>query len=283
VELLSAPADRVAILLPRHAPADQLAHPVVARIVRLVRDSAKAPGGASFCTALSSSTALALLTAHSIRRILELTNFFVARLRVVLLLILFFAYKRSALKRLGNAAAEDSDVFDEDAVVITGLGLVTSDWNRKDHVLERSDCGRERNPHHHSRSTPLHSALHRGGEVCDFHPEAYCRNIDHRRIGRGSQMAIAAARLAFDDGGIRTSNSDPSRTAVIFGTTMGESPIAESIDSMMAKTGGVNGASQHGTDSPLSFPQEMISSCVAREFGLRGPVSLMATACAAGN
>src|SRR5262249_60496593 len=121
---------------------------------------------------------------------------------------------------------------------------------------------------------------HRGGEVLDFNPSDYCRNVDPRRIGRGSQMAIAAARLAFDDGGINVDKTDPSRTAVIFGTTMGESPIAESIDSLLAQPGGLDGA-RNGPDASLSFPQAVISSSVARDFGLRGPGSLRATAWAA--
>jgi hypothetical protein len=54
--------------------------------------------------AIGSSSALALLAAHSIRRILEFTNFSLPGYALVLLLILFFVYKRMALKRPRNVA-----------------------------------------------------------------------------------------------------------------------------------------------------------------------------------
>jgi 3-oxoacyl-[acyl-carrier-protein] synthase II len=172
-------------------------------------------------------------------------------------------------------------VLTDDAVVITGLGLVTPIGTGKATFWNALIAGENGIRPIASFDTSAFRT-HRGGEVCDFHPEEYCRNLDYRRMGRGAQMAIAAARLAFDDGGIPGGSGDPSRTAVILGTTMGESPIAESIDSMMAQSGRLD-AVRPGADAARSFPQEMIPASTAREFGLRGPVSLMATACAAGN
>lgn len=169
----------------------------------------------------------------------------------------------------------------DDAVVVTGLGLVTPIGTGKTRFWNALIAG-ENGIRTITSFDTSEFRTHRGGEVLDFNPSEYCRNIDHQRIGRGSQLAVAAARLAFDDGGIDVAQADPSRIAVIFGTTMGESPIAESIDSVMAQQGGLDGALARPY-SALSFPQEMISTSVAREFGLRGPVSLMATACAAGN
>jgi hypothetical protein len=57
-----------------------------------------------FLYALGSSVALALLAVHSISRILKFTNFSWFGYGAVLLLILFFGYKRVALKRRGIAA-----------------------------------------------------------------------------------------------------------------------------------------------------------------------------------
>ena len=63
------------------------------------------PRAALFIYALGSSTAVALLAAHSIRRILQFTDFSWPGYALVLLLILLFVYKRMALKRSRNAAA----------------------------------------------------------------------------------------------------------------------------------------------------------------------------------
>ena len=172
-------------------------------------------------------------------------------------------------------------MLDNDAIVITGLGLVTPIGTGKAQFWNALIAG-ENGIRTITSFDTSEFRTHRGGEVQDFKPSEYCRNIDHRRVGRGAQMAIAAARLALDDGGIDVGKTDPSRTAVIFGTTMGESPIAESINAILAQRGEIDGA-RTGRDSSLSFPQEMIPSRVAQEFGFCGPVSLMATACAAGN
>ena len=169
----------------------------------------------------------------------------------------------------------------DDAIVITGLGLVTPIGTGKTEFWNALIAG-ENGIRTISSFDTTEFRTHRGGEVCDFDPSKYCLHIDHRRIGRGAQMAVAAARLAFDDGGINPDQTNPSRTAVILGTTMGESPIAESIDSTLTQSRG-DFTAANKRDSSLSFPQEMISASVAREFNICGPVSLMATACAAGN
>jgi 3-oxoacyl-[acyl-carrier-protein] synthase II len=172
-------------------------------------------------------------------------------------------------------------VLTDDAVVITGLGLVTPIGTGKTNFWNALIAGANGIRPITSFDTSAFRT-HRGGEVVDFEPSEYCRRVAPGRIGRGSQMAIAASRLALEDRGIDVDQIDPARVAVIFGTTMGESPIAESIDARAAQFG-ATGEVRRGPDLSLQFPQEMIPSSVAREFGLRGPVSLMATACAAGN
>jgi 3-oxoacyl-[acyl-carrier-protein] synthase II len=172
-------------------------------------------------------------------------------------------------------------VLDDNAVVITGLGLVTPIGTGKTKFWSALIAGENGIRPITSFDTSAFRT-HRGGEVSGFTPSDYCRNLDHRRIGRGAQLAVAAVRLALDDGGVDAGKGDSSRTAVIFGTTMGESPIAEAIDEMRDRMALTEGSAKR-SDPSLRFPQEMIPSSVAREFGFRGPVSLMATACAAGN
>jgi 3-oxoacyl-[acyl-carrier-protein] synthase II len=172
-------------------------------------------------------------------------------------------------------------VLNDNAVVITGLGLVTPIGTGKAKFWKALIAGENGIRTITSFDTSAFRT-HRGGEVRDFRPDDYCRHIDHRRIGPAAQLAIAAVRLALDDGGIDVDQADRSTTAVIFGTTMGESPVAESINEMSGQAA-LTKRTGHSPDLALRFPQEMIPSSVAREFGFRGPVSLMATACAAGN
>ena len=173
-------------------------------------------------------------------------------------------------------------MLNDDAVVITGLGLLTPIGIGKTRFWNALIAG-ENGIRDITSFDTSEFRTHRGGEIRGFEPAQYCRTVNHRRVGRGAQLAVAAARLAFEDAGVDPGKTDPARTAVIFGTTMGESPIAESIDSMLVRSSKLCAGRRPSRDASLSFPQEMISCSIAREFGIRGPVSLMATACAAGN
>ncbi len=173
-------------------------------------------------------------------------------------------------------------MLNDDAVVITGLGLLTPIGIGKTRFWNALIAG-ENGIRDITSFDTSEFRTHRGGEIRGFEPAQYCRTVNHRRVGRGAQLAVAAARLAFEDAGVDPGKTDPARTAVIFGTTMGESPIAESIDSMLVRSSNLCAGRRPSRDASLSFPQEMISCSIAREFGIRGPVSLMATACAAGN
>lgn len=44
--------------------------------------------------------------------------------------------------------------------------------------------------------------VHVGTEVKDFEAADHVSNLDPESLGRGSQMAVAAARLAVDDAGL---------------------------------------------------------------------------------
>jgi 3-oxoacyl-[acyl-carrier-protein] synthase II len=170
-------------------------------------------------------------------------------------------------------------MINDDAVVITGLGLVTPIGIGKETVWKALVTG----VNGIARLTRFDTSgfrTHCGGEVRDFHPHRYCRKVNADKLGPGAQLAVAAARLAVEDSGVSLASYPAERISVVLGTTMGESPIAEHLDGCQASE---NTGKLRANGFYLQYPYEMIPYGVAREFDLQGPMSMISTACAAGN
>jgi 3-oxoacyl-[acyl-carrier-protein] synthase II len=174
----------------------------------------------------------------------------------------------------GGAIMLNTIALNDDAVVITGLGLLTPIGTGKECFWKALLAG-ENGLRPITAFDTSRFRTHRGGEVQNFDAAAYCRRVKSHTIGRGAQLAIAASRLALEDSGVPIGGIDPSRIAVTIGTTMGESQIAENIDELSV--------SPSDRLRGLYHPSEMIPAAVAREFRLNGPVNMISTACAAGN
>jgi 3-oxoacyl-[acyl-carrier-protein] synthase II len=123
--------------------------------------------------------------------------------------------------------------------------------------------------------------VHIGAEVKAFDPGSYLRRLPVDSIGRGSQLAVAAAKLALTDAGLRheLDEAHDEVIAVVMGTTMGESQVLESIDERWV----ASGDAAAGPDIATRYPCQAISSNLAKELGTSGPTFMIPTACAAGN
>ncbi|KKM79473.1 hypothetical protein LCGC14_1349530, partial [marine sediment metagenome] len=104
-------------------------------------------------------------------------------------------------------------------------------------------------------------------------------NNGSRKVGKGSQFAIAATKLALDDSKIDVKNVDLERVGVSIGTTAGEIQILERVNQLRYEKGDDNVDS----DLFLKHPCNNIPSNIAIEFGFEGPNTIISTACAAGN
>ena len=109
-------------------------------------------------------------------------------------------------------------------IVITGVGLITSIGAGRETFWKALLAGC-------SGISPVASfdtsefPSHLGGEVHDFSPEPYLRRQPPGELGRASQMAVAAARLAIEDSGLDLASpgsNDLRRAGVSMGTTSGE-------------------------------------------------------------
>ncbi|HKG15936.1 MAG TPA: beta-ketoacyl-[acyl-carrier-protein] synthase family protein [Pyrinomonadaceae bacterium] len=163
-------------------------------------------------------------------------------------------------------------------VVVTGIGVVTSVGAGREQFWESLLAGRCGVSLVESFDTAAFG-VHRGAEVKNFDAGAYLRRIDASRIGRASQFAAAAARMALADAGVEPDSLDPLRAGVSMGTTSGEPLEVERFnDAYVSKE--LDGV---GPEFMGRYPCHLISANVAEELGFAGVNVMIPTACAAGN
>ncbi len=162
-------------------------------------------------------------------------------------------------------------------VVVTGLGVISSIGIGREEFwdnLIQGKSGISRVASFDTSDYPTHF----GGECKNFQPDKFIDRRKIKNIGRASQLAISATRLALADAG-SIDIRDSERVGVVLGTTMGESQIIEEINKVWTKQG------EQYVDLRLiaRYPCNVLPSNVAIEFKLNGPNYIIPTACAAGN
>ncbi|HEX9062132.1 MAG TPA: beta-ketoacyl-[acyl-carrier-protein] synthase family protein [Clostridia bacterium] len=120
---------------------------------------------------------------------------------------------------------------------------------------------------------------HYGAEVKDFEPENYICSDKMHKMGRASQFAIAASKMAIEDSGLDLKSVNSKRIGVSLGTTMGEIQIEEKISETWVK----HGLQEVDSSEFIKYPSGCIPRNVAAEFNFNGPAMMIPTACAAGN
>jgi 3-oxoacyl-[acyl-carrier-protein] synthase II len=122
-----------------------------------------------------------------------------------------------------------------------------------------------------------------GGECSDFDPVAHgIDKRDAKRLDRFAQFAIAAAHQAMKDAGLEKGDGkvDPDRAGVLVGSGIGGIETLEEQARILVAKG-------PGRMSPFTVPRLMVNAAsgnISILYGLRGPTTAVATACAtAGN
>ncbi|MGA1871442.1 MAG: beta-ketoacyl-[acyl-carrier-protein] synthase family protein [bacterium] len=163
-------------------------------------------------------------------------------------------------------------------IVITGVGVVSSIGIGKDIFWKNLLAG-------HSGISPVESfdtkdfPTHNGGEVKIFKPEEHLTKTQIKSMGRASQMAVVAARLALEDAGLDTQEVAKKDAGVIIGTTMADIRILEKINNLLLdnKENEING------NLAPKYSANNLSNTIAREIGIHGQSLSLPCACAAGN
>lgn len=163
-------------------------------------------------------------------------------------------------------------------IVITGLGVISPIGCGKDVFWDALISGVSGVAEVKAFDTSVFK-VHKGCEVKDFNYEDYAGVDTDRNVGKGSQFAIAASKLALDDSKIALNDVDHERVGVSIGTTAGEIQILEQVNYLRFEKGEEN----VDTDLFLKHPCLNMPSNISIEFGFKGPSTIIPTACAAGN
>jgi len=160
-------------------------------------------------------------------------------------------------------------------VVITGLGVVTALGKTLEGFWSALCEGK-------SGVAPLtlfdttDFKVHFGGQVHGWDPEALFGTKEARRLDRFAQFAMVAAEGAVANSGIDFSASPPEKNGVLIGSGIGGLNEFETQHATMMERG-------PSRISPFTIPKLMVnagSGHVSIRWGLRGPCSAIATACA---
>jgi 3-oxoacyl-[acyl-carrier-protein] synthase II len=164
------------------------------------------------------------------------------------------------------------------AVAVTGLGIVTSIGTGRQQFWDSVLAGRCGFGPVKSFDTHDYS-VHVGAEISDFCADDHVLELEPESIGRTSQLAIAASRLALEDGALDLSGVNRNRVGVCVGTTSGECHSIERFDDQYVQ-GRID---QVGREFLDGYPCHVVPFHVAHELDLAGEVMMIPTACAAGN
>ncbi len=163
-------------------------------------------------------------------------------------------------------------------IVITGLGVVSSiglGWKIFWESLLAGRSGIRRITY----LDTSHYDTHFGGEVEGFDPLQFMPAPIAKRLGRGSQFAIAATKMALEDAQLTSDELQRARAGICLGTTMADIQPMETIDEDWVKFG----ESRIPASLISRYPSCTMSVNVATHFRLFGPNMMIPTACAAGN
>lgn len=163
-------------------------------------------------------------------------------------------------------------------VVVTGIGAVTSVGIGRRAAWESLLEGRCGTSRVDSFDTSRYS-VHQGGEIKVFLPESFLSRLEAAALGRASQLAAAAARLALEDGGLAAFELQPERSGVAMGTTSGEPLEVERVNDHLV----AGEKDKAGQGFIHRYPSHLIAAHVAAEVGFAGLNTMIPTACAAGN
>ncbi|HKI38547.1 MAG TPA: beta-ketoacyl-ACP synthase II [Gemmataceae bacterium] len=114
------------------------------------------------------------------------------------------------------------------------------------------------------------------GEVKGFKPEAHLDPRTARRLDRFTQFSLVACHAAVKDSGIDFSKEDPYRCGVILGSGIGGLNEYEEQHARYLRDG-------PSRISPFVIPKMIVNAAsgnISIEFGLGGPNTAVATACA---
>jgi 3-oxoacyl-[acyl-carrier-protein] synthase II len=163
-------------------------------------------------------------------------------------------------------------------VVVTGLGIVAPNGIGKDEFWKNLVAGKsavERVFAFDASKLPCQVAA----EVRDFSPTDFLSPRKVKTIGRFSQFAVAATRLALDDAKLAITSQISEHVGVAYGTSL--AGVAD-LATEMFRGFGAAGVSGIPAASVIEYPPHLAAGQVAAEFKIYGPAMTVSTNCCTG-
>jgi 3-oxoacyl-[acyl-carrier-protein] synthase II len=167
--------------------------------------------------------------------------------------------------------------MDRRRVVVTGIGLITPVGIGTEQTWQGLVNGRSGI----SAITRFDTAQHTtkiAGEVKGFVPDGYMDKKEARRMDLFTQYAVAAAKMALDNSGLKIEPGNAERVGVIVGSGIGGMTVFEETSALMLEKG-------VRRVSPFFVPQMIINMApgqISILFGAKGPNWATVSACATG-
>jgi 3-oxoacyl-[acyl-carrier-protein] synthase II len=164
-------------------------------------------------------------------------------------------------------------------VVVTGLGVITSLGEAVDEMWD-SLCAGKSGIGPITRWDTTKYPVRFGGECTKFDVGRY--GVDKReskRLDRFGQFGLAASVNAVKDAGLDFTKEDPYRCGVVIGSGIGGIETLEEENRVLIERG-------VSRVSPFTVPRLMVNAAsgnVSIRFGIHGPNTAVATACATGS
>lgn len=163
-------------------------------------------------------------------------------------------------------------------VVITGVGVVSSIGIGKGDFWKNLASGKS-GIRDVSTFDTADFPVCKGGEVKDFITEKFFPKNKIKNMGRASQFAVAATKMAIEDAKLALTNIKTRRAGVIMGTTMADIQSLEQIDKHWTR----KGENDVWPINIVKYPGNSLSGHVGYFFGITGPNGVIPTACSSGN
>ncbi|MEW6695878.1 MAG: beta-ketoacyl-[acyl-carrier-protein] synthase family protein [Bacillota bacterium] len=160
---------------------------------------------------------------------------------------------------------------------ITGVGVICASGQNREDFWSNITAGKK-------SITSLESIETDGlrtnvaGEIKDYRPQQWFSKRQQCRFDRAHQYAVIAAREALAQAGLDLSAFDPYRLGIILGTSLGGMQSGDRFHRQWL----TRGLRRANPVLLLSYPIHTPGDVVAHELGLKGPRSVISTACAAG-
>jgi 3-oxoacyl-[acyl-carrier-protein] synthase II len=178
----------------------------------------------------------------------------------------------------GAALGDQSSRRNRRRVVVTGLGAITSVGLTAEETWQSLIEGRS-GINLITEIDVEEYPTKIAGIVKDFDPRDYMNRKEARRMGRFSQLAVATAKMALEDGGLSSGNFNREEIGVLLGTSGGGAvEECEKATRILLTKGGM----RISPFFPVTVSPNMPAHHVSRIYGLDGYSSTVVTACAAG-